>query len=126
MALTNLFKIGSTDLTGYEDMEKHNVNKDEIFEEWVDGNYITHRLLSRTQIAGSVYLKFPRETAYTTFLTLLSTARDVDGYYPVTVYCSNTGTAETFNAYLDIVGETKWDLTSPMKFHGVTLQITER
>lgn len=126
MALTNLFKIGSTDLTGYEGMEKHNVNKDEIFEEWVDGNYISHRLFSRTQIAGSVYLKFPRESAYTTFLTLLSTARDVDGYYPVTVYCSNTGTAETFNAYLDIVGETKWDLTSPMKYHGVTLQITER
>lgn len=126
MALTNLFKISTTDLTGYEDVEKHAVNKDEIFEEWVDGNYISHRLLSRTQITGSVYLKFTRETAYTTFLNLLQTARDVDGYYPVTVYCSNTGSAETINAYLDIVGETKWDLSSPMKYHGLTLQITER
>lgn len=126
MALTNLFKIGATDLTRFEDTEKHVVNRDDVFEEWVDGNHIQHRTLTRTQITGTVALKFVRDTDYSSFLTLLSTARDLEGFYPVTVYCSNTGSAETIDAFLDIAGETKWDLSSPMKYHGLTLQITER
>ena len=126
MALTNLFKISSTDLTKYEDMEKHSVNRQDIFTAWTDGNHIEHRTVSRTQITGTVYLKFPRVTDYSTFLTLLQTAVTADGYYNITVYCSNTGTTETIEAFLDIVSETKWDLSTPMKYHGVTLQITQR
>lgn len=126
MALTNLFKIGATDLTQFEDAEKHVVNREDLFEEWVDGNYIQHRSLSRTQISGTVVLKFVRETDYSSFLTLLSTARDAEGFYTITVWCSNTGSAETIDAFLDITGETKWDVTAPIKFHGVTIQIVER
>lgn len=126
MALTNLFKIGATDLTKFEDTEKHVVNREDIFEEWVDGNYIQHRILSRTQITGTVFLEFTKPNDYSSFLTLLSAARDAEGFYNVTVWCSNTGTAETIDAYLDITGETKWDVTTPMKYHGVTIQIVER
>lgn len=124
--LSNLFKIGSTDLTKYEDAEKHSVNQSDVYTNWTDGNYIEHRVLARTRISGTVYLKFPRVTDYSAFLALLASQRDTDGYYPITVYCSNTGSAEVISAFLDIVGETKWDLTSPMKYHGITLQITER
>lgn len=126
MALTNLFVINTTDLSKYEDRDKHSVNRHDVYDSWTDGNWIEHRNLARTQITGTVYLKFPRETDYSNFISLLSTARTADGYYPVTVYCSNTGASETINAFLEIVGETKWDVTAPIKYHGVTLQISQR
>ena len=126
MAWTNLFTINTTDLTSYEDTEKHSVNKADVFDAWTDGNWIEHRNLSRTRISGTVVLKFKSPTEYSTFLGLLTSERTSDGYYPVTVYCSNTGTSETINAFLDVVSETKWDVTAPLKHQTVTLQITQR
>lgn len=126
MALTNLFKINATDLTAYEDTSKHNVNKADVFDNWTDGNWIDHRTISRTRITGTVVLNFPRTANYTSFLTLMSTERNSDGYYPITVYCSNTGTTETINAFLDFVGDTKWDVTAPIVHQSVTIQITQR
>lgn len=124
--MTDLFKISSTDLTKWEDTQKHNVNRTDVFEEWTDGNWTTHRVISRTRISGSVVLNFSRESDYANFITLLSTARNADGYYPITVWCSNTNTSETINAFLDIVGETAFDVTAPIKHHSVTVNITGR
>lgn len=124
--MTDLFKISSTDLTKWEDTQKHNVNRADVFEEWTDGNWTTHRVISRTRISGSVVLNFSRESDYANFITLLSTARNADGYYPITVWCSNTNTSETINAFLDIAGETAFDVTAPIKHHSVTVNITGR
>lgn len=124
--MTDLFKINSTDLTQYEDTTKHAVNRTDVFEEWVDGNWALHRVISRTRVSGTVVLDFSRETDFSSFMTLLSTARNANGYYPITVWCSNTNTSETLNAFLDVAGDTKWDVTAPIKHHSVTITITGR
>ena len=124
--MTDLFKINTTDLTKWENTEKHNVIKSEVFEEWTDGNWITHRVVTRTKIAGSVELSFSRQNDFSAFMTLLSTARYADNYYPITVVCSNTGTTETVNAFLDITGETNWDVTAPIKNHIIVVTISQR
>lgn len=126
MALSNLFVIGSTDLTSWEQTENHNVNRDDVYEEWVDGNWISHRVISRTRVSGTVILSFARATDFASFMTLMSTARDANGYYPVTVWCSNTNSTETINAFLDIDGATKWDITAPIKHNTITVTITQR
>ena len=126
MALTNLFKIGTTDLTAFEKTDKHNVNRHDVYTEWTDGNWNDHRVIARTKITGTVYLSFPKAADYSSFLSLLTSARNADGYYSVTVYCSNTGTTETINAFLDVTGETKWDLTTPRVHQAVTVTITGR
>lgn len=124
--MTNLFKIDTTDLTPWEKTSEHEANKTEVWEEWTDGNLVTHRAVSRTRVAGKVILNFSRLTDYTAFLTLLSTKRNVNGYYPVSVYCSNTDTLETVNAFLDVSGDTQFDVTAPIKHYSVTISITER
>lgn len=126
MALTNLFKIGSTDLTAFEKTDKHNVNRADVYEEWTDGNWIDHRVIARTRISGTVALSFPKAADYTAFLALLTSERNEDGYYSVTVYCSNTGTTETIDAFLAVTGETKWDLTTPRVHQAVAITITGR
>ena len=124
--MTNLFKIDTTDLTPWEKTSEHEANKTEVWEEWTDGNLVTHRVVSRTRVTGKVILNFSRLTDYTAFLTLLSTKRTVNGYYPVSIYCSNTDTLETVNAFLDVSGDTQFDVTAPIKHYSVTISITER
>ena len=126
MAWTSLFTINTTDLTAYEDKTKHKVNREDLFEEWVDGNWITHREISRTRVSGSVELTFARETDFSNFMSLLTTARNANGYYPITVWCSNTNTSENINAFLDVSGDTVWDVTAPIKHHTITVAITQR
>lgn len=124
--MTNLFKIDTTDLTPWEKTSEHEANKTEVWEEWTDGNLLTHRVVSRTKVTGKVILNFSRLTDYTAFLTLLSTKRNVNGYYPVSIYCSNTDTLETVNAFLDVSGDTQFDVTAPIRHYSVTISITER
>ena len=126
MAWTNLFTVSSTDLTAWEDTDKHAVNKADIYEEWTDGNWISHRVIARTRVTGTVVLSFSRESDFTAFMTLMSTAKSADGYYAVTVWCNNSNTTETINAFLDFSGDTKWDVTAPIKHHDITVSITQR
>lgn len=124
--MTDLFKISTTDLTKYERTEQHDVNRVDVWEEWTDGNWATHRVIARTRVSGSVVLGFSKETDFANFISLLSSARNASGYYPITVWCSNTNTSETINAFLDITGDTKWDVTCPRKFHEIKVTITGR
>lgn len=126
MALSNLFVVGSTDLTAWEQTENHAVNRDDVYEEWTDGNWITHRVIARTRVSGSVVLSFSRAADFTSFMSLMTTARNANGYYPITVWCSNTNTTESINAFLDIEGDTKWDVTAPIKHNTITVTITQR
>ena len=126
MAWTSLFTVSSTDLTAWEDTDKHNVNKADIYEEWTDGNWISHRVIARTRVTGKVVLSFSRESDFTSFMTLMSSAKNADGYYSVTVWCNNSNTTETINAFLDFSGDTKWDVTAPIKHHDITVAITQR
>lgn len=126
MAWTSLFTVSTTDLTAWEDTNKHAVNKADIYEEWTDGNWITHRVIARTRVTGTVALSFSRESDFTAFMTLMSTAKSADGYYAVTVWCNNSNTTETINAFLDFSGDTKWDVTAPIKHHDITVAITQR
>lgn len=126
MALTNLFTINTTDLTKWEKTAEHAVNREDVFEVWTDGNWVDHRVIGRTRVNGTVTLTFWKESDYANFVSLLSSERDAEGYYPITVWCANTNTTETVNAYLDIVGSTKFDVTAPIKHNTVTIQITGR
>lgn len=121
-----LFKIGTTDLTQYCDPEQHKVNRFDVYETWTDGNYIDHRAIARTRITGEIFLKFRSESDFTTVKSLLTSQRNADGYYAISVYCSNTGSLESINAFLDYEGEDQWDVTAPLHWHGMTIEITQR
>ncbi len=124
--MTNLFTISTTDLTAFEQTENHDVNRVDVYETWTDANWNDHRVIARTRVGGTVVLSFSRESDYNAFLTLLTSARDAEGFYPISVYCSNTGTTETLNAFLDVTGATAWDVTAPIKHQTVTVAITGR
>ena len=120
------FQIGAVDLTPWEDIQNHAVNKDPVFETWTDGNWITHRVVARTRVAGSLTLGFYKAADFAAFRAALAAAQDPEGFYPVTVYCANTGTTETVDAFLDLAGADKWDLANGRQWQTVAVQIEER
>lgn len=126
MALTNLFTIGSTDLTKFEKTEEHQVNRVDVYETWVDANWTDHRVIARTRVSGQVTLSFWKETDYSSFVSLLTSERDAEGYYSISVWCSNTNTTETVTAFLDVTGSTAWDVSVPIKHNTVTVTISGR
>ena len=124
--MTNLFTIGSTDLTKWELTEEHNVNRYDVYETWTDGNWNDHRVIARTRVEGSVKLGFSKETDFSNFISLLSSEKNANGYYPIVVWCSNTNSTASVNAFLDVEGETVWDLSTPRKYHQMVVNITGR
>lgn len=120
------FKIGSTDLSQYADIQNYNINEADVFQSWTDGNWIDHRDMVRTRITGTVLLGFKTAASWSAFQTLLASQRNASGYYPVTLYVNNTGTTETIDAFLDMTNATKWDLVNDRFWRVQTVKVTER
>lgn len=119
------FKIGTTDLTSYVDKQNCNVNEEDMFEEWRDGNWNTHRVSVRKRRVGTIQLGFKSTSDFSTFVGLLTSQRNANGYYPVTVYINNKGTTDTFNAFIDTTNESKWDILNTHQWQVQNLTITE-
>ena len=74
------FQIGVKDLTPYEDIQNHNVNKIEVFQSWTDGNWIERRAVIRSRIEGRVTLGFASAEDFQEFTVLLNSQRQADGF----------------------------------------------
>lgn len=120
------FKIGTTDLSAYADIQNYNVNKEDIYQEWTDGNWIARREIERTRITGTLQLGFKTSSSWSDFLALLAEQKTDAGYYPVTVYVNNTGTTETINAFLDMTNTSRWDLVNDRFWRVQEINIYER
>lgn len=120
------FQIGVKDLTPYEDIQNHDVNKVEIFQSWTDGNWIERRAVIRSRIEGRVTLGFASAEDFQEFTVLLNSQRQADGFYYVTVYVQNTGETASIEAYVEPQGAAKWDIVNSRQWITQTLTITER
>lgn len=127
MANMILLKLGTTDVTGWVDRQNFEMDQEDVYDTWTDGNGITHRCIRRTRISGRAKLGFTSATDFTSFQTALAAAKNADGYYSVTAYVNNIGSSETFNAYIDIAASAaKWDWKNSRRWLALTLTITQR
>ena len=120
------FTINTTDITGWIDVQNYDVNREDVFTTWTDGNWIEHRVIARTKISGKFQVGFADATDFASFVALLGSEKTADGYYPVTAYVNNTGTTETFNAYLDVTDQDKWDTVNSRQWQVCTVKVTGR
>lgn len=120
------FSINTTDLTAFVDIQNYDMQREDVYTSWTDGNWTDHRVIARTRIRGKVKLGFASATDFASFMTLLGTAKNANGYYPVTAYVNNTGTTETFNAFIDVSDSDKWDTVNGRQWQAATLTVTGR
>lgn len=102
MAISFLFKIGTTDLTGHVVQNTWKVNKLPVYKTYKDANEETHKRFLRDKVSGSFQLVFKDLAEYAAFNTLINSKRSASSFtVPCTVYDNISGTQISINAFLD-------------------------
>ena len=120
-----LFEVLETDFTPYIVSKSYQMNRQDSYEEWTDGNGITHRNVYRSKISGSFEMKFINRAAYGSFLAALDAVK-TDGYYPVTVYVNNTLFPETIEAFITIEPSMTAQYRNIPEFEQFTVKVVQR
>lgn len=120
------FKIGNTDYSAYIDQQNFLVNNEEIFSSWTDINGAEHRDHIRTRVSGRFVMGFRDSVTFASVVSAISTALATNGYAYCQIYCNNTGTTLTVDAYLTLTGEAKYDFTNSRQWQTLQVEITER
>lgn len=71
-----------------------------MYEQWTDGNYITHKQLKRNKINGQFNVQFYDIESYERFFTTLNENTTRDGYIPAIVYSNNTMVSRAANVFI--------------------------
>lgn len=120
------FKIGNTDYSAYIDQQNFLVNNEEIFSSWTDINGTEHRDHIRTRVSGRFVMGFRDSATFASVVSAISTALATNGYTSCQIYCNNTGTTLTVDAYLTLTGEAKYDFSNDRQWQTLQVEITER
>jgi hypothetical protein len=126
MPMIEFFKIGLNDLTPYMDYQKYSMNNVPVYQTWTDGNMIEHRNSIRTRIEGSFQLIYTSTADFNSFLTLMSSAIQSNGYYSVSAYVQNTNSTESFEAFIEYDSESRFDFTNSREYHLVKMKVRQR
>ena len=121
------FKIGTTDLTDFVDVQTYAVNREDVYDSWTDGNWIDHRVIARQRRTGTFSLGFATAADFAAWTALLASAKAAGGYYAVTAYINNTGATDSFSAFLDVSNDgDAWDLAHSRHWLVAKVTLTER
>lgn len=128
MASTIVFKIGNTDLSGYVLGDgSYNVNREEVYEEWVDGAGITRRepIRATGRVVGTFDVFFPTYKNYTDFLDTIAANKLPNLTIPMTVAPNNEKNVANIYGYLKFspVRKLKYDWSDIME--RFTIEVTE-
>ena len=105
-----LLKINNVDFTDRVNQRSYNVQKQDEYETWTDGNWITHHETVRTRVSGSIDLTFLTEAQYTAFNAAIAAVKTAGGYCPVQLWINNTKELATINAFLTIQTKHRWTM----------------
>lgn len=101
MAL-NLFLLGANDYTNNIINETYDVQKEDVYVSWTDGNFIDRREITRTRIVGKFTMRFRTLASYEAFVADLSSAKTSGGYYACTIWANNTVDSNSANLFISM------------------------
>lgn len=119
-----LLTVNSHDYTKYIVSGSYEVNAEDVYQSWADGNGVKHRSVYRTRIAGKLTMRFLNRSAYSAFLSDLAAVK-TGGYYPMTVYVNNTLTTATINAFTDVEPAMEANYTTLPEMGKFTIKLEE-
>lgn len=102
MAISFLFKIGTTDVTGHVVQNTWKVNNLPVYKDYEDANGVTHKRYIRKKFQGTCQMVFSDIADYATFKSLVDTNTSASNFsVAVTLYDNLTGTTSSVNAFID-------------------------
>lgn len=107
MSMT-LFIVNGNDYSDRISQKSYSCQKRDIFTEWTDGNWITHREITRTRIEGSFSITFLAEDDYEDFKSDLDAVKTSGGYLPITVWVNTDKATASINAFVELSTVHRW------------------
>ena len=95
-----LFLIGNYDCTPMILEGGYQMQRDDIYHEWEDGNGKRHRVPYTTRCTGTVDLKPKTAEQYEKLVEALKTHKGPGGLYKITAFINNLNEFELFNGYI--------------------------
>lgn len=118
--------VGTTDITDYIVDGTYEMDSEDQFESWKDGNYVEHRIIVSSKVKGSFNVVCSNETIdLDDFRALFDDVADT-GKVTMTVYVTNTGKMETISAYYAMKNADHIIRADGTYIDVVTVEITER
>ena len=96
-----MFIINSNDYTKYIQDGTYNINKVDIGDSWVDGNYKQHRN-HVLKVQGSFDMAFITDDEYSSFLSDIEDAKNSDGYVECNLFVVNENTNDDIECFLTV------------------------
>lgn len=120
------FKIEGTDITAAINVQEYNINQTAIYESWTDGNLREHRNTVREKIAGTFPVGFASYADLQTFVALLNSARQPDGYYNIESSVNNLPDTVEYQAFIETTATGRYDDLNGRVWLVMTVTVTER
>lgn len=119
--------INNTDITKHINASTYHVDAEDEFEEWKDGNFLKHRVITRERVKGSfdIVLMDMRGMSAEAFLSLLESATE-HGALTITVWVNNRARLEVINAYYSIKAKKRNKLADGSYMDIWTITLEER
>ena len=120
--------IHGVDYTPYIVQGSYNINTEDVYESWEDGNMVEHRIIVTRKIKGSVQIvcsEMPRGKSVTDFLADLAAVTD-NGVLTIGVHVPNLGAVKAINCYYTLDNAQHIKSIGGLFTDVFTLQIKER
>lgn len=123
-----LLVINNIDFTKHIKVPSWKVNKEDVYEEWTDGNYKKHREVTRQQIKGDFTLLFDEVDDLNQFFSTINALKvqHPDGYIPVRVYINNYNIQEDIYAVLEYTPSNEKPYFGRQNVSGFTVKLEEQ
>ena len=123
-----LFVVNNKDFTPHITVPSYKVNDEEVYEEWQDANYKTHREITRKQVNGSFKVLYDVVEELDDFFDTIETlkAASDDGSIEMTVYLNNLHTTKTITAFVKYTPSNEKPFFQREKVSGFDVTIKER
>lgn len=125
--MNRLVIVNGTDITQHIDWESYSLEPEELYESWRDGNYVEHRVYTRSHMVGSfrVWLCGINGMDLDAFLTLWKAAT-VNHITTLAVYDNTTNSMKAINAYCEIKPDDHKQMMNGKFWDVLTIEVTER
>lgn len=118
--------VNGTDISNYINETSYKVNSSQMFTEWVDGNFVTHRKAIRKKVSGEFVVGLYGQDGMTTkeFLKLWNSAVK-DGMITINLYVENEAKNEIIEAFYEIEVDSHRQLSSGEYIDLISIKLEE-
>lgn len=122
-----LASINGVDLTPYINPKTYKMNAEDVYESWQDGNFVEHRIYTRTRIKGSFEVALYGQNGMTTQGFLNAWNGGVNNHVATMyVFVQNKNQNEPIEAFFTFKGTFHREMINNQYCDKLTIEIVER